>query len=313
MSLPTGWANAAACAWQKTTWDLPTGATVGRVDGYDGSRYAVGATGRLGQFGTIADARGTLWDNGTVALRIPGATPHVRDVNAAGLIVGDDVVNDSFVAVTIGRDGRSTVLADPAWSSYTAKLVNNAGDIVGSASIGVTSTVVVWPASAPGTYRELPTPNVDTLFLTDVDEQGRIIAQTSSGDGGGFVWDTDGQWRVLAAQGTGDFGTPMAVRDGQVVGAASTTPQPRPNGTRGAGSFAPSVVAPSPGGPSAATAPSAATPSSARNSGWCSGATAPSSTRSRPSQPRSNSWGSATTKTPCVGSEAFRPSHYRCS
>jgi YD repeat-containing protein len=219
VSLPTGRAAAAAtCTWQKTTWDLPVGTNVGTVDGYDGNRYAVGITGRRSLSG-IADPHGTLWDHGKVVLRIAGEIPHLRDVNAAGLIVGDNIVNNRFVAVTIDHSGQSTLLpANPAWESSSAWLVNNAGDIVGSAGIGLQHTVVVWPANAPGIYRELPSPGVSLLHLTAVDEQGRITAQTDSGSGGGFVWDTDGQWRVLAAQGANGFGTPWAVRDGRVVG-----------------------------------------------------------------------------------------------
>ena len=214
-----GAAAAPLCAWQKTAWDLPAGTNAGTVKGYDGSRYAVGITGKWTLYSGITDPHGTLWDNGTVALRITGSTPHLHDVNAAGLIVGDDIVNNRFVAVTVGHDGGTSVLpGNPAWDGYSADLVNNAGDIIGLAGIGLRHTVVVWPAKAPGTYRELPTPNVDYLSLTDVDEQGRIVAQTGSGSGGGFVWDTDGQWRVLASQGPGGYGTPWAVRNGRVVG-----------------------------------------------------------------------------------------------
>ncbi|ONI80455.1 hypothetical protein ALI22I_44915 [Saccharothrix sp. ALI-22-I] len=222
LALPAGQAGAveaAACTWLKTAWNLPTGIDAGTISGYDGRRYAVGVTGKRRLSGGMADPRGTLWDNGKVALRLTGETPHLRDVNAAGLIVGDDIVNGEFVGVTVGRDGSTTVLpGNPAWEGYSADLVNNAGDIVGSSTTGFRHTVVVWPASAPGTYRELPTPDVDYLSLTDVDEQGRIVAQTDSGSGGGFVWDTDGQWRALAAQGTGGYGTPWAIRNGRVVG-----------------------------------------------------------------------------------------------
>ncbi|MEU6155101.1 hypothetical protein ABZ816_34460 [Actinosynnema sp. NPDC047251] len=216
--------TAAACTWQKTTWELPTGAEAGSVTGYDGSRYAVGVTGRKGQFGTIGSPRGTVWDSGRVVLRITGDVPHLRDVNSSGLVVGDTVDDNGFRAITVTRDGSVTTLpGNPTWSGYTASLINNRGDVVGAATTTAGRRVVVWPASAPGTYRELPTPTVSSLFLTDVDEQGRIIAQTDSGSGGGFVWDTDGQYRVVAATGAGGWGTPWAIRDGRVVGSVDST------------------------------------------------------------------------------------------
>jgi hypothetical protein len=223
VALPTvqaGATEAAACTWRKTLWDLPSGATIGQVAGYDGSRYAVGVTGTKPLVGNgITNARGTLWDGGKVVLRVAGEIPHLRDVNAAGLVVGDTIVDNRFTAVTIGHDGRTTALAaNPAWTGYSAWEVNNAGDVVGWAGTGTKTTLVVWPGNAPGTYRELPTPTLDAHFLADVDEQGRIIVQTSSGSGGGFVVSPAGQWRVLAAQGAGGYGTPFAIRNGRVVG-----------------------------------------------------------------------------------------------
>ncbi|HEX6345597.1 hypothetical protein [Umezawaea sp.] len=216
-----GQAAAAACTWQKTVWDLPEGAAVGQVAGYDGGRYAVGVTGRSPvSGGGIVSPRGTLWDGGKVVLRVAGEVPHLRDVNAAGLVVGDTVVDDRFVAVTVGHDGRTTALpANPAWTGYSAWEVNNAGDVVGWASVGTRTILVVWPGNAPGTYRELPTPSFSANFLTDVDEQGRIIVQTSPG--GGYVVSPSGQWNVLAAPGAGASGTPWDIRDGRVVGGIS--------------------------------------------------------------------------------------------
>ncbi|MEU1806972.1 hypothetical protein [Streptomyces sp. NPDC019937] len=49
------------------------------------------------------EKRGTLWDKGKVALRLPTAEPNVSDVNAAGLIVGDDIVTNKFKAATQRR------------------------------------------------------------------------------------------------------------------------------------------------------------------------------------------------------------------
>ncbi|MCS7475875.1 hypothetical protein ACFFQW_41525 [Umezawaea endophytica] len=216
VSVPTGQAGAAACTWQKTLWDLPAGAALGEVVGYDGSRYAVGVTGPKSVLGTLYNRRGTLWDDGKVVLRVEGEIPHLRDVNAAGLVVGDTVVNDRFVAVTIGHDGRTTALpANPAWTGYSAWEVNNAGDVVGWATKDSKTILVVWPANAPGTYREVPTPTFYANTIVDLDEQGRVVVQT--GPGGGYVV-TAGQWHQLAAGSPDGSGTPYAIRDGRVVG-----------------------------------------------------------------------------------------------
>ncbi|MFG2928287.1 hypothetical protein [Streptomyces achromogenes] len=221
VTLPAGQAGAAAaaCTWRKTVWDLPAGADVGTLDGYDGGRWAVGITGNRARMGDgIMNARGTLWDHGKVALRVSDEIPHLNDVNAAGLVVGDTVVGNGFVGITVDHDGTTHQLpGDPAWDGYSADLVSDSGDIVGTATVDLKSRVVVWPAGAPGTYRVLPTPDVKYLHLQDIDRQGRIIAQGDSSVGG-LVWDTDGRWRELASN-----GTPWAVRDGRVVGGLNDT------------------------------------------------------------------------------------------
>lgn len=214
VTLPAGPAGAAAaaCTWQKSVWDLPAGSDQGTIDAYAGERWAIGVSGNrpwLG--GGLSNPHATLWDNGKVALRLDGDVPHLRDVNASGLIVGDTVVNDEFVAVTVDHDGTThTLPGDPAWDGYDAWAVNDRGDIVGWGGTDLKPQIVVWPASAPGTYRVLPAPGV--MHIQDMDNQGRIIAQGTY-NVGSVVWDTDGQWRELESG-----GAPYAIRDGRVVG-----------------------------------------------------------------------------------------------
>ncbi|GAA1307400.1 hypothetical protein [Saccharothrix xinjiangensis] len=223
VSPQTGQAAAAACTWQGTGWELPAEANGGTLQGYDGSRYAVGTTGKYVPFTGLTNPRGTLWDNGKIVLRATAATPRYRDVSRSGLVVGNDVVGGRTVAVTIGRDGGATVLpGDAAWTGYSAELVNGAGDVYGYADTAARDVVVVWPASAPGTYRELPAPDVDFIRPVDVDDQGRVVAITGTASGGGLVRDTDGRWRVLAAQGAGGYSDPRAIRGGRVVGSQGT-------------------------------------------------------------------------------------------
>ncbi|WP_371516411.1 hypothetical protein [Kitasatospora sp. NBC_01300] len=219
--VPVGTAQAAACQWQRTAWELPSTATSGTVSASDGSRYGVGVTGTRSTSWPYdyTDAHGTLWDNGKVVLRIPGAKPDISGVNAAGQIVGTDYVGGKFKAVTLDRAGTTTALpSSPSWNGSSAGVINNAGDIAGTARIGTKIILVVWPASAPGTYRELPLPTNSFLFLNGIDEQGRIVGST---DSFGFVSDLNGQWHALAAQGSNAKGTPGAIRDGRIVGGTS--------------------------------------------------------------------------------------------
>ncbi|MFD0403479.1 hypothetical protein ACFV84_21065 [Kitasatospora sp. NPDC059811] len=216
--VPVGTAQAAACQWQKTAWELPPTTTVGTVSSSDGGRYAVGVTGtRSPSWPTdITNGRGTLWDNGKVVLRLPAGNPNLSGVNAAGLIVGGDLVNNKLRAVTVSHTGTTTVLPfNPNWNSSSASVVNNAGDIAGMAKVGTNFILVVWPANAPGTYRELPLPASSFLLLNGIDEQGRIVGST---DAFGFVSDINGQWHALAAQGSNAYSDPAAVRDGRIVG-----------------------------------------------------------------------------------------------
>ncbi|MBN6038600.1 hypothetical protein [Amycolatopsis sp. 195334CR] len=221
VTLPAGQATAetAACTWQKTAWEIPAGDEVGEIFGYDGSRYAVGVSGFEAWEGEgVWEAKATLWDRGKVVYRADELLPHFRDVNAAGLIVGDTIVDNRFIGITATHDGRTTPLpANPAWRSYSAWQVNNAGDIAGWASNADQSWLVVWPANAPGTYREFPH---EPTSLADLDEQGRVLILTSSSEGGGSVLDVDGQWRVLVPHGTATYSRPHDLRDGRVVGAS---------------------------------------------------------------------------------------------
>ncbi|MFE7530051.1 hypothetical protein ACFU7Y_30695 [Kitasatospora sp. NPDC057542] len=216
--VPVGTAQAAACNWQQTAWELPAGTTKGSLSATDGGRYGVGITATRSTTWPYGykDKRGTLWDNGKVVLRLPVDGPNVSDVNASGLIVGNTFTNNKSTAVTISRTGTTTTLpSNPAWGGARASVINNAGDIAGTAQVGTKNILVVWPASAPGTYRELPLPA--SVFLTprDIDEQGRIIG---TNDSGGFVTDLNGVWHTLATKGPNTDVTPWAIRDGRIVG-----------------------------------------------------------------------------------------------
>ncbi|SOB82459.1 hypothetical protein [Streptomyces sp. 1331.2] len=218
--VPVGTAQAApqaACVWQKTAWELPTGTNDAVLYGSDGNRYGVGIAGTMSTtfpYG-IKNGLATLWDNGKPVLRLSSSTT-VADVNSSGLIVGTDYVNGTYTAVKVSSTGTKTALpSNPAWNGSNAKVINNAGDIAGVASIGTKNVVVVWPASAPGTYRELPVPSNYIPAVDDIDEQGRIVGITNAG---GFVIDLNSQWHTLAAQGTNGTGSPNAIRDGRIVG-----------------------------------------------------------------------------------------------
>ncbi|MGW7413032.1 hypothetical protein [Streptomyces sp. NPDC054863] len=219
----TAQAQATACQWRQTTWELPPTTTSGTLYASDGGRYGVGVTGTRSTnfpYG-YKEKRWTLWDNGKVALRLDATGPSLSDVNSAGLMVGNVRANNKFTGAKVSRTGTTTVLpSNPNWVYSTADVINDAGDIAGTAELGSKHLLVVWPANAPGTYRELPTPAAHNVTATDMDEQGRIVGYTDSGYAGsaGFVTDLNGQVHKLAAQGANGMGTPSAIRDGRVVG-----------------------------------------------------------------------------------------------
>ncbi|MFJ9448438.1 hypothetical protein ACIRRH_42565 [Kitasatospora sp. NPDC101235] len=216
--VPVGTAQAAACNWQQTAWELPVLGTNGTLHASDGGRYGVGTTGRRSTSWPfdLKDMRETLWDNGKIVLQLPLNGPVVSDVNSSGLMVAYTTVNNTLTAATVSRTGTTTALpSDPNWAGSSAAVINNAGDIAGTAQVGTKNILVVWPANAPGTYRELPLPASGYLHLVDIDEQGTIVG---SNDSGGFVTDSNGVWHTLAAQGSNGKGTPSAIRDGRIVG-----------------------------------------------------------------------------------------------
>jgi uncharacterized membrane protein len=83
----------------------------------------------------------------------------------------------------------------------------------------VKHVVVVWPASAPGTYRELPTPSTTQLSLSDLDEQGEIIGGTQDAPQGA-IWNIGNN--TYTPLKTPQFANPQAVRAGHIVGGWST-------------------------------------------------------------------------------------------
>ncbi|HEX6339817.1 hypothetical protein [Umezawaea sp.] len=217
--LPGGQAQSATCS--VTAWQVPTGATTSAVHGYDGVRVAVGSTSRMVRVaGTWrhTDTRAAVWDDGRLVLRLTSETAVMDDVNAAGEVVGSEVVGSRRVAVTFDRLGTATPLPGRStWDGYWASLVTSGGDVVGQAVTGDQRVVVLWPAAAPGTYRELPVPGVTDARPVAVDDQLRIVASTSSTTGGGYVRNTDGTWVPLAHPANG-HADPWAIRDGRVVG-----------------------------------------------------------------------------------------------
>ncbi|MDQ2588863.1 hypothetical protein CKY47_33955 [Saccharothrix yanglingensis] len=228
VSPPAGQAGATgavACTWQKTLWDLPEGADAGEITGYDGGRYAVGNTGLDSFWGDgLVDPRATLWDNGKVVVRGAGQVPYFSDVNASGLVVGSMYLDQRFHAVTVAHDGTMTDLpADPAWTSSSASHVNNRGDVLGWSSVGTAkSRMVVWPANAPGTYREVTMPDAHGVSLVDIDDQGRVLVGIVTGSD--HVVTPAGRWIPLAVPGTGDSSSVRDIRDGRVVGRLDIAP-----------------------------------------------------------------------------------------
>lgn len=226
VAVPAGDALAAPCTWQQNAWQLPAGSDGAELHGYDGSRYTVGRSGTRDFWHEgLLDMHPTLWDNGTVVWRSPEFLPYVWDVNSSGVMVGAGLEGDNQAyPIKITKDGTATRLpTDPAWESADADLINNRGDIVGTATKpGLKYAVVLWPADAPGTYRELPSPapSSDNAVpqLAAIDEQGEIIGGIQNDPLSG-LWTTSGTFHHFE---TPQFADPEAIRNGHVVGGWST-------------------------------------------------------------------------------------------
>ncbi len=192
----TGTAAAAdGCTWVRGSLPLPAGSTTGSVSGAANGGWFVGG-------GSTTD--GIRWHNG-VAENLGtagGKQTDLNDVNSSGVAVGTTYANSYEDGGIVYRDGRYEKLPLPRGFRYgRAKAINDAGDIVGTASSFADNfDLMLWPASAPGTVQRInPDPAVySSVSPVDIDEQGRILLRAEGHERAYFVREADGSLTKLA-------------------------------------------------------------------------------------------------------------------
>jgi hypothetical protein len=174
VAVPAGATPAAACTWTPSALPLPTEFATGSV-------YAAGPNGYLaGTAYTATWAEGmVVWHDGAIVgsqVWPDGVDVRVSGVNGSGDVSGYLYWPDTGAWSGFRfRDGVLDLLPSPAAARTTTSDINESGDIVGY--IGYTGSAdtggVLWPASAPGTYRILAEDG-----LVGIDDSGRVVTES---------------------------------------------------------------------------------------------------------------------------------------
>lgn len=213
-------AAAAETTWIATPLEVPAGVFSVRVNGTDGVDQIVGS------YDTFAGgpARpGIVWKGTalTVLGEAFGDLTSLTAINTSGVAVGSHAsVSEQPQAVKWTGDHYEDLSA-PAGSASVATSVNERGDIVGTAD----SQVILWPASAPGTYRLLPMPYPTTATGVSIGDDGTVAAgvlePVGSGPNRAFRWDSTGQPRELKRV-ERDYGhSVLTIENGSIAGSVS--------------------------------------------------------------------------------------------
>ncbi|SDZ09009.1 hypothetical protein SAMN05421504_109143 [Amycolatopsis xylanica] len=174
-ALPASATTAAApCTWVASDLPLPAGAEGGSVRAAGPNGHLVGLTFLDGKLAPVT------WHNrvvSTVAAAPGGASIVPVAINGDGQIAGYYGSGGSFRL----RDGSYQNLPSPAGRTGYAVAINSAGDIAGRLSGGAGTETIIWPASAPGTYRIVPGGQP-----AGIDDAGRVVTEP------GVIWSPDG-------------------------------------------------------------------------------------------------------------------------
>jgi hypothetical protein len=175
------------CSWQVNALPAPANWTYVNVSKGDGDSTYVGSG--IDTTGATAVTRPLLWHAGQVQV-LGTPTPGngtALDVNRSGVVVAD--YNPMTAAGTLGpsapylwRNGSITPLAVPtgAANAYAAA-INDAGQIVGQASIGGTFHAILWSVKNPTAYTDLGTAGDVNAFMSDISNLGVIVGRSQDG------------------------------------------------------------------------------------------------------------------------------------
>lgn len=177
---------AAAPAWTATPLATPAGVFSVRVNGTDGVNQAVGS------YDTITGGQsrpGVIW-HGTTPTVLGEAFDDLTDltaINTSGVAVGSHGTPAEPLQAVRWTGDHYEDLPAPAGSTSVATSVNDRGDIVGTTD----GQVILWPASAPGTYRLLRMPFPTIAGNVSIDDTGTIAAVVLDDNGASraFRWD----------------------------------------------------------------------------------------------------------------------------
>lgn len=199
LAVPATATAAVPCTWVASDLPLPSGATGGalRAAGPDG--YLTGQVIKAGKVVPV------VWHNRQPAELPPapnGASVVLTGINGSGVAAGYYGSGGSFRY----SDGGYRNLPSPSGRTGYAVAINASGDIAGRLSGNGGDETIIWPASAPDTYRIIPGGKP-----MGIDDAGRVVTEP------GVIWSPDGSSVKLDSQG-GKYVTVGKYQGGRIVG-----------------------------------------------------------------------------------------------
>lgn len=214
-------AAATAATWTAVPLEVPADVYSVRVNGTDGVDRIVGSYDTFDNGGQYRP--GIVWQ-GTALTVLGEAFDDLTDltaINTSGVAVGSHAAyNEQPQAVKWTGDHFEDLPA-PSGSASVATAVNERGDIVGTADY----QVILWPASAPGTYRLLSMPYPTSASGVSIADNGTVVGSVlepvGSGPSRAFRWDSAGQPRELQRVERNHGHSVLTVENNMIAGSAN--------------------------------------------------------------------------------------------
>ncbi|MGB3440400.1 MAG: hypothetical protein WBA97_16765 [Actinophytocola sp.] len=207
--------------WTAVALEVPADVFSVRVNGTDGVDKIVGSYDGFGEGGQIRP--GVVW-HGTALTVLGEAFDDLTDltaINGGGVAVGSHASIDEQSQAVKWTGGHYEDLPAPAGSASVATSVNERGDIVGTAD----GQVILWPVSAPGTYRLLPMPYPTFATGVSIGNGGTVAAgvlePVGSGPNRAFRWDSAGQPHELRRVEQNYGHSVLTIENGTIAGSAN--------------------------------------------------------------------------------------------